>query len=126
MKKGMMVALLAGAVMVTGGLVARKKDVSEYTRIASDDALCSESSCSMKNRKSCSCWCSVLCGPREMIKKQDNPVFTGKDSKGTEIPTRCYCNQYDADNYLTNCVAKGQGMEAQESESPEAEDQSQG
>lgn len=124
MKKGMMIALLAGVMMIAGHLEARKaqpKDESEYTRIASDKALCAEGSClnSKKSRKACSCWCSEICGNREIIKNQDQVTFTSKDSQGQEIPARCYCNPWDVEHYLTNCAAK-----EQEAEPSDAEDQS--
>lgn len=79
--------------------------LSSYTAIATelqDDAekpLCTKEQCSSCNAKTCQCFCSVKCGPRE-IGPGDNPKFD-------EVEQKCFCAARDKRLYRKNgCALK--------------------
>lgn len=69
--------------------------------LAEDSAdLCDEKHCSDFNDKSCKCWCSVKCGPREKG-VADNVVDT---PRWNEEHKKCFCQDRDEDMYIEHCV----------------------
>jgi hypothetical protein len=56
--------------------------------------LCTRGTCSKKNAKSCQCYCSVKCGPRE-IKPEDTPKYDEEDGQ-------CFCAPRDKALYKRN------------------------
>ncbi len=70
-----------------------------------NDTICpSEYNC--KVTKSCQCWCSHKCGPRDKV-ADDKPVFLMSDPNGNY----CYCNEWDLLNY-DRCMVKDAAMKA--------------
>ena len=66
-------------------------------RMKQDDpekALCTRGTCSKKNANSCSCYCSVKCGPRE-ITPEDTPKYD-------EETGQCFCAPRDKALYHRN------------------------
>lgn len=106
MKKILLSIALMSTLLVSLGYADNTK------RIPSAKPLCSEKVCG-KHTKKCSCWCSVLCGPRK-IQPDDAPLFADKDSEGNEIPAQCYCKQMDIDKYIENCTQSAANEEAVE------------
>ena len=98
MKKGYLFSILMATALLLGGIVS----ADNTKRIPSVKPLCSEGVCG-EHTKKCSCYCSVLCGPRK-IQPDDQPVFADTDSDGNEIPARCYCKQMDVDVHIKRCI----------------------
>ncbi|MDR3550617.1 MAG: hypothetical protein P4L31_04345 [Candidatus Babeliales bacterium] len=67
---------------------------------SSHHAMCSEKSCGID--KSCQCYCSVKCGPREQD-EEDSPIFAKIDNDGKAVPAQCYCKTNDLDEYNRQC-----------------------
>ena len=109
MKKNYLLSMIL-AVALVGGMV----HADNTERIPSVKPLCSEKVCG-KHTKKCSCYCSVLCGPRK-IQPDDAPVFASEDSNGQEIPARCYCKQMDVDEHIKNCINKKQEEASEDQE----------
>ncbi len=107
MKKSLVVLALLSSLGAGLGYADNTK------RIPSAKPLCTEGVCG-KHTKKCSCYCSVLCGPRK-IQPDDEPVYADKDAQGQEIPARCYCKQMDVDKHIENCI-EGKEQEGEEVE----------
>jgi len=76
----------------------------------SDLPLCKENECSLANKGLCRCYCSVLCGPRDIGSVPgDNPKFTyASADTDKELGKHCFCQQRDRDLYIKNeCYAGG-------------------
>lgn len=56
--------------------------------------LCTQGQCSKNNAKTCQCYCSVKCGPRE-IKPGDTPKYD-------EVDQQCFCAPRDKQLYKRN------------------------
>lgn len=123
MKKSLVLSLVLVSALF-GSLGHAKeiaKVVDDVERVASDKSLCKDGACKKITKKdrrkgsksTCSCYCSVLCSPRE-IQKQDKPRFVDKEeAKELGIPSQCYCQQSDIDDHVQNCL-QGQAEEAAE------------
>jgi hypothetical protein len=59
-----------------------------------EKVLCTKDQCSKNNAKSCRCYCSVKCGPRE-ITPTDSPKYDEADQQ-------CFCAPRDKSLYHRN------------------------
>jgi hypothetical protein len=71
--------------------------------------LCTKGQCSKENTDTCSCYCSVKCGPREIEK--------GDDPKYDEVDGQCFCAPRDKALYHRNsCDVKEMKRSSQENQ----------
>ena len=114
MKKGLVLAAALVGCLVSNMSVAKKrvKAPDDVERVESTQPLCEKGVCGQPTSE-CSCYCSKMCGPREITKK-DKPRYVKKNSKGQAIPERCYCQTWDVEVYKERCEAKEQGGAATE------------
>lgn len=87
MKYGLLTVILLGSCVVS---------------YAAESELCDQEHCSNFNDKSCKCWCSIKCGPREKGVRagvQDTPRWNKKYKK-------CFCQDRDENLYVKNCLSK--------------------